>query len=244
MPFRMLFDEKSERGRCLDELSHGQWLSFVFDHPTPRSKSTERWYNQPESQDYYFKDSLRLLEHLEVLFKRSTVLAYRYRPDQIRQGFWCLISAFELPDVLEDAGLPLPPRRGLLSGLEGVYQDLFAHPVYAKLAFLYWDPLTYYLHGCRHNPESGDHRALRVAAIQALARILEHEAPHSRLGALHGLGHLGGPDSLALIKDYLGESGPAAPDAEYAMACLNGSMDAIQPPLESPVKKVGALGLG
>lgn len=102
MPFRYLFEMGHKDENCLDRLDFDAWIQFVFGHPTV-SKDHERWYESIDAENYYYRDEEHFLDLATKLLQNPSVLSSHYSVEQVVQGFWCLIGAFELPDVLEDA---------------------------------------------------------------------------------------------------------------------------------------------
>lgn len=230
MPFRLLFEGDCMSGRCLDELSFGEWVDFVFDRPAPK-KGAERWYELQAADDYFYKDAALLLRRLTRLFKEADLLLSRYSTDQVVQGFWCFVSAFELPDLLEDKDLDFIVRRECIMSLEQVYRRLFRRPGFEKIAFMYWDPLAHSFdinHGMADDP---DHRNIQNAMFEVLVKVLHSPERVNFLAALHGLGHLGherGPE--AIHKALESRKDLIEGDTDYAMACVKGNMDSQAPP--------------
>src|SRR5580700_9937087 len=120
MPFRWILDEGQQPEYCLDSLPFDAWIDFVFKHPLPK-EGGERWYSLDAFESYHFKDALLFLERLERLFRGPEILLNRFSTEQIKQGLWSFITAFELPDLLEDASLSLPPRLGCIQSVPEAY---------------------------------------------------------------------------------------------------------------------------
>jgi hypothetical protein len=230
MPFRWLFDEGQRQEACLDRLAYEEWLAFVFDHPAA-GKSEDRWYCQDDAASYYFKDSRLFLSRLGRLLIEPEILLAPYSLEQIKQGFWCFISAFELPDVLEDAGIPFEARAHCIAAFEPLYRRLFSRKGLEKIAFTYWEPLTYSFSTRAGRPENDDHARVQEAMFKALSAILGHKERICFLSALHGLGHLRHPAASQAIRGALERrEGLRAPDRDYALACEKGEMDALPLP--------------
>jgi hypothetical protein len=232
MPFRWLFDEGQAPEACLDKLAYADWLKFVFDHPSV-AKGEDRWYCQDDAGGFYFKDSRQFLGHLTRLLNEPEFLLADYSLEQIKQGFWCFVSAFELPDILEDKEIEFGLRRACIAAFEPAYRRLFNRRGLEKLAFMYWDALAYTFYSAQGRAESDDHRRVQEAMFETLIKILNHKERVNFISALHGLGHLRHEGSAEAIMDSLYRRGDLRQgDMSYAMACVRGDMDSLPcPPL-------------
>ncbi len=233
MPFRWLFDEGQKAELSLDPLSYEQWLAFVFDHPAAK-KNQDRWYTLDSAETYFYKDCRLFLERVTRLMGEPEILLGRYSAEQIKQGFWCLITGFELPDALEEKSIDFECRRDCIRSLVSLYQRLFKRPGFEKAAFMYWDPLAYSFNQSQGRPRDADHAQIQDAMFESLERILGMPERACFLGALHGLGHLRHPRAEMAIRAALARRGGLSDlDTAYAHSCIRGDMDAGPSPLSA-----------
>jgi hypothetical protein len=231
MPFRWLFEDGQAPEACLDQLGYEEWLEFVFQHPAPK-KGAERWYSAEGWENYYYKDSLLQLRRLTRLMNEPELLLATYSVDQIKQGFWCFVSAFELADLLEDESIDFESRRACIQAIERLYAKIFRRKGFEKIAFMFWDPLTYSFSSTFGRPRNEDHARVQDAMFESLEKILTHEERICFIGALHGLGHLRHERGVQAIRDALARRSETldAQDHAYALSCIRGDMDAGPPP--------------
>jgi hypothetical protein len=190
-------------------------------------KGEERWYSTDAAESWYYKDPALFLRRLCTLMKEADLLLSRYSIPQIKQGFWCFITAFELPDLLEERSLDFSLRAQAISAVEGLYQRLFRRPGFEKIAFMYWDPLCYPFFAAEKVPMDEDHLRVQEAMFQTLKRLLNAKERISFLAAAHGLGHLRHPRGPEAIRDALASRGDLLEgDDAYAQSCIRGEMDA------------------
>ena len=225
MPFRWLFDEGQRPEACLDQLGYAEWVEFIFNHPAA-AKDAERWYCCDEAGAFYFKDSPLFLRRCTLLFQEADLLLSRYSIEQIKQGFWCLITGFELCDLLEDAAIDFKLRSNCISVIEDLYRRLFRRPGFEKIAFTYWDPLTYSFSAQGGRVYDLDHKNIQNVMFDTLSRMLSHRDRITVLAALRGLGHLRHERGVATIRDFLNHrTDLSAADQAYAMARARGDLD-------------------
>jgi hypothetical protein len=225
MSFRWLFHEASRGPQdCLDGLDHEAWLRFVFEHPVPRHEE-ERWYNLEEAERFYFRDSERLLNHITHLFSEPEELLDSYSVGQVVQGFWCLVSGFELADLLKDPDIDPARREACLASLERLYGRLFSRQGFARLAFKYWRPLTQPFQGPSGPDDGPDRERLREAMFLALVCVLAQPEPSSFLSAAYGLVLLGHPRGReTLLGELARRQGLSADERSYMEACAKGQL--------------------
>ena len=230
MPFRWLFEEGQKSEVCIDVMDYESWLKFVFDHPEPK-KDQDRWYSLDGAEAFYFKDSLLFLQRLTRLMQAPELLLSHYSIDQVKQGFWCFITAFELNDVLEDRHLDFEARRSCVHSFDPLYQKLFSRPGFEKLAFNYWDPLTYSFYSCQGRGLDADMTRVQGLYFETLMRLLRHKSRASVLGAIRGLAQLQHPQSQEAIRERISQAPELSDeDRSYALACLRGQSDLNPPP--------------
>jgi hypothetical protein len=206
------------------------WMSFTFDH-APATEEEERWYFKDESSSYYFKDPLLVLHRAAKLMENADLLVSRYKPAQIEQGFWCLISGFDLSELLEDSELDFEPRRRCIAALEQLYLRLLRRSGFEHLALDFLHPITAGYHERPDAIESDDQELIRELLLEACCGVLRMRERACFLGAARGLGRLRHPEGARLLETVLEDRQDlGAQDIEYARACLRGG---LLPPLPS-----------
>ena len=230
MPFRWILDEGQGPEACIDRLEFGPWIEFVFNHPVP-GKNGDRWYSLDDCESYYFKDSLLFLERLTRLFRDPEILLERYSVEQIKQGLWCFITAFELPDVLEDKSLAFDTRQDCIRSVPSLYQRLLCRPGFEKIAFTYWDPLTYDFSDTFGRTTSPDLLQVQDSMFQSLNDILHQKPKISFMSAVRGLGHLHHELGQGAIHAALAHRNDLTIfEHAYGLSCIRGDVDANMPP--------------
>lgn len=225
MPFKWLFEDGQRREANIDQFAYPDWLEFVFDHPASK-KGQERWYCQEGAEAFYFKDSRLFLEQLTRLMRDPEELLARYSVDQIKQGFWCFISAFELGDLLLEKDLDFQVRQPCIESIESLYRKLFSREGFEKIAFLYWDPLTYPFSSNQVPQDDPDPGKVQNAMFSSLLKILEHKERVHFVGAARGLSHLRHRQGAQAIQDGLARRKDLSEeDRAYALACIRGEAD-------------------
>jgi hypothetical protein len=224
MSFRWVVDECQQPQHCLDRLDFLDWMNFTFDH-APALDDEERWYYRDESSSYYFKDPLLVLHRAASVMENADLLTSRYKPAQIEQGFWCLISGFELSELLEDAELDFEPRRRCIAALEQLYLRLLRRPGFERLALDYLHPITAGCHERHDAVESDDQELVRELLLESCCGVLRMKERACFLGAARGLGRLRHPESARLLETCLEDRVDlGAQDINYARACLRGGL--------------------
>jgi hypothetical protein len=230
MPFRLLFEESQGPDTCIDQFDYVEWLEFVFDHPAPK-KDQERWYSGEDAEKFYFRDSQLFLRRLTRLMREPELLLGKYSIDQIKQGFWCFITGFELNDLLEDKEFDFETRRQCIESIEALYRRLFRREGFEKIAFLYWDPLTYTFTNSQALPDGLDQANVQDAMFRSLSGILEHEERINFISAARGLSHLRHKDSAQVIYEALNRrTGISEEDRAYVLACSRSEADLLPRP--------------
>ncbi len=236
MPFRYLFDQGQKPEACIDQLTYIEWIEFVFNHPTPRNRQ-ERWYSLADAEKFYFKNSEVFLKHLTRLMREPDFLLGRYSTEQIKQGFWCFITAFELSDLLEDKDLDFEIRHQCIDSIESLYHLLFCRSGFEKIAFLFWDSLTYTFTDRQALSDDLDQMNIHNAMFHCLTRILGHRERINFISAARGLSHLRHIQGARAIHEALRHRASVnEEDRTYALACTRCEADLLpRPKLEASV---------
>ncbi|MGH7740032.1 MAG: hypothetical protein ACREL1_07785 [bacterium] len=76
----------------LDNLSFGEWIKFIFDHPSKGTKDEKAWYWLDEWKSEFKNNSLQI-EYLTKLFEKPEILKNVHTREQIDQGLWFLMAS-------------------------------------------------------------------------------------------------------------------------------------------------------
>jgi len=213
----------------LTKASYGEFVDFVFDHPTPASPWEPEWFHDPELEVFY--DARVQAAHLARLFREPEPIAKRFTCEQLEQGFWLILgpagldSGF-LQGLLWDDELEWELRAALIDAMVDLFADFFAKEPLETTCFLWWDLLAWdYGPGGRDPARDADDARVQAAMFEALCRILALDSESCRKAALHGLGHLRHPDGPRTIEQWLETCGNADPALrDYARECASGTM--------------------
>jgi hypothetical protein len=224
MPFRWILDEGQPPSGCLDQLDFDAWIDFVFNHLPPK-KGGERWYSLDDFSSYYYKDAEAVLQRLGRAFRECDSLLGRYTSEQVKQGLWSFITAFELPDLLEDPKVSLEARLECLGNLPSAYERLLSREGFEKIAFTYWDPLTHPFSEAFGGPTSPDLLRIQDAMFEGLNQILHLRPKICFLAAARGLGQLRHEHGSDAIQAALsGRDDLTIFEYSYGLACMRGEV--------------------
>jgi hypothetical protein len=186
-------------------VGYDDWLAFVFDHPVAPAGEKE-WYFQADLE--VEADAGRQVAYLGRLFLEPEVVAGRYTPDQIEQGFWFLFGGGcgeWFRGLLWGPSLPWETRRGCIEALPQLYDRLFERCALDTIPFMLPDLLAYeYGFGIRHPDMDKEDRRVQQALFAAFRRMLDSCHPGTQEAALHGLHHLAHPAGKEAIRAWLG----------------------------------------
>jgi hypothetical protein len=209
-------------------LSFEEWLRLVFDHPVSDEPDIQQaWYWRDDLIPYWelwWEDPSareRQVSFATNLFSDSASLLVEYRPDQIRQGVWLLLSGpagFSLDDLLCDEDISLDQRRNCVFAMRNV----FATGICAKfreldICSMWWDLLrgAFDFEQCQLN------EAFFSVMVEGLS-LPYWEAQES---ALHGLGHIDHPGKRQVIETYLSSHADIEEDrVSYARNAIEGKV--------------------
>jgi hypothetical protein len=188
----------------LRAVGYDDWLAFVFDHPVAPEGEKE-WYFQADLE--VEADAGRQVAFLGRLFLEPEVVAGRYTPDQIEQGFWFLFGGAggeRFRDVLWDPSVPWEARRGCIEALPQLYDRLFKRCALDTIPFMLPDLLAHeYGFGSRHPDTDEEDGRVQQALFAAFRRMLDSRHPGTQEAALHGLHHLAYPAGKQAIRAWL-----------------------------------------
>lgn len=224
--------------RELADLSHEEWLIWVFDHPATGPEwhfdIMADWWNED-------RDPGLTADYLTRLFENPGVLLPVYSDAQIDRGMNFLISSACSNHffALFDEAVPWPKRERGLRAIATVFRELYAvrctvhfghldrgpeppNPL-NRTCYMWWDicPLPYPF----HTPQA---RATLSVVLEVLQETLRLPSPACQEGALHGLGHLQSDAPVEvqrIIDDYLRQKAGVHPALrDYARRARSGSV--------------------
>jgi hypothetical protein len=188
----------------LRAVGYDEWLAFVFDHPVP-PVGVEEWYLQAEVQ--IDADPGQQVAFLARLFLEPEILARRYTPGQIEQGFWFLFGGGGskwFRDALWDPSVPWEVRQRCIKALPELYARLFKSCALDTIPFMLPDLLAdEYRFDFRHPDTDEEDRRVQEALFAAFRRMLDARDPGTQEAALHGLHHLAHPAGKQAIRRWL-----------------------------------------
>jgi len=207
----------------LREVSYDDWRALVFCHPVA----------PVEGKEWYFQGDLQVEAHpgrqvafLSRLFLDPEVMAMRFTPDQIEQGFWFMFGPggdIWFRDTLWDASVPWEARRRWIEALPELYDRLFDSSALDTISFMLPDLLAHeYGLGIRR-PRTEEDRRVQDALFAAFRVMLNTCHATTEGAALHGLHHLAHPAGNQTIRAWL-RSQRTLPDdvRQYAENVLAG----------------------
>jgi len=192
------------------------WVKEIFDHEVRKPE----WYWDKDA--FYWKAPSELtVEYLSQLFGRPLPVLANYSDEQVKQGFWCLISpgASSFMFAVTDETVPLDIRINCVHSIRGVFEQLFdglcsehlshidekgAAPL-NSICYMWWDLVPLQLE--RDAPSK---EAISKAALEVMEEILKLDSIACQESALRGLGHweLFYPTEVATIVDQYLKDNP------------------------------------
>lgn len=205
----------------LTNSSFDEFVSFLFDrHVSVESEERDHWYWHVDAEF----DAQKIGAYYVRLFTNPEFLRTRFTNVQLEEGFWeiqgpnldCSVSR-----IVEDSSLPLSVREKCIRAMEHLFRRLFAEESFGKTAVpMWWDSLCYDWHcGNRNRDRGGEDQELQDIFFQTIAKVLAMDSWTCQWAALHGLGHLHHPGTMALIQRFIDEHPSLTPEQKaYALA--------------------------
>jgi hypothetical protein len=207
-------------------MSYDEWIKFVFDHPVNDDiKSAWYWDSQLDAFWNEWSTSGKVimeqqLEYATKLFQNPMFLLQEYKPEQINQGFWFLLSLvpdFGLAELIWKTELPWSLREKCILSMVVPFQSIFMEIPEQSSCYMWWDLL-------RDFQENHDRRVID-AMFRALKEILQSPILACQVSALHGLGHIEHIYKRKVIEEYLQQNENLDHETrDYAIAAINGEV--------------------
>ncbi|MFN8375492.1 MAG: hypothetical protein U0694_21780 [Anaerolineae bacterium] len=222
----------------LKDLTFGQWLTYVFDHPEDdrdwHFDIDADWWNEGENP-------LRTLEYLARLFRNMHSATAQYSEAQIAHGLWFLASnaCSNHMHCLFDGQILWTAREPTFSAIYTLYAQYFvrrctahlSHTIYSvmppnisplnSICYMWWD-----MDWFSPQPNNLIRYDIDSMCLDIMERTLHLKSMACQEAALHGLGHwkFGYPERVTRAIDAYLEREPALPDAlkAYALAAREG----------------------
>jgi hypothetical protein len=184
-------------GKPFSDLTFGEWIIFVFDHPVDESRL--EWYWVPAA-DRWEGPAALTVEYLTLAFEKAGTVFQPYSDSQLNQGLWYIVSnaCSNHMFALTDTSVPWTERRKCIRSIYTLYEQCFAKrctPYLSHLdepgagplnpvCYMWWDIIPVFGH-----PEDPGSRAMDQEILQVLESTLHLDSIPCRESALHGLGH-------------------------------------------------------
>ncbi len=181
------------------ELSHDEWVRFVFDHPVQFDGLPEWYWDLSFEFEYAWEAKVRpatKLQYATRLFGETARLPEQYTPEQIDQGWFLILGPtfLAIGPRLRDEQIPLRLREDCITAMLGVFRDLFTDYPDLHACWLWWDVVTAWT---GHDPDFNN------ALLMTMSEVLQLPSLACQKSALHGLGHLAHPQRPNVIGRYL-----------------------------------------
>lgn len=207
----------------ISEATFDEFVDFLFAHHAYEGM----WEFDPVNFD-----PIRTVRFYIQLFNDPAFLFQRFSREQLENGFWQVQSCnleIAAGHLLGTGSIPLDLRLDFIRAMYNLYKYFFSIDPLENSCFMWWDGVTSDTgvsskYGIKDRIKE-DYTAIRDTMFETLGNILELDSPCCRSAALHGLGHLGHPDTETLIHKYL----DAHPELDrgtraYALASITGDM--------------------
>jgi hypothetical protein len=216
--------------------SYETWIAHCFDHPV----TPEAWYFAPDAPEWQAPAELTLA-YLTRLFSTSVESVGKFSDEQLKQGFWYLVSnsCSDHMYLLIDASLPEASRLACLRAMKQLFAELFftrctnlpshGQPAGAKLSalnaicYMWWDVMP--IHGEPNDPRRA---AFDAAVLDLLRDTLGIGSFACQESALHGLGHWSyyyRAQVGRIIEHYLADAPEDAVLGTYARLAADGKVN-------------------
>ena len=182
-------------GERIDSLPFEGWVGHTFDHPAPGPE----WYFDLDAPFWAGPASLTVA-YVTRLFEDPCPMLAGYSDEQLKQGFWYLLSngLSDYMCALTDVSVPMTDRVRCVRSFVPVFKNLFAMRCTPHLShldepgagplnlacYMWWDIIPFGV-----TPTDASDRELGEAALGAMADILSIDRVACQESALHGLGH-------------------------------------------------------
>lgn len=217
-----------------DDLSDEQFDRLVdtIFAPAPAAEGEQNWFwddaldLEPEDLGLSPTGAVRFTRRL---FEAPEILAERYDPDRIDQGFlmlYCAWGSTLFVDSLYEEGVSWEDRRTCIDAIPVLYRRLFVpmgdwsqhHGMSAP--FMLPDFLAWPFDMETARRDDPDDRRVQEALVHAFRRLLRMDEPGAHFSAIHGIFHSKHPRGPALVRRFLRRPDVDPDVREYAESAL------------------------
>jgi hypothetical protein len=210
----------------LRQASLDEFIQFVFDHPVPSDKDTPEWYFEDALEIEY--EPIKQIRLMTSLFRSASLLAERFSPAQIEQGFWLVFNTVEecFTNLLWASQVPWSERKACIEAVSVLYSDLFPRVKVETIDYMIPDLLAdSYGHGRRDTENNPEDKRVQDALFELFLVLLDSRDQGSHFAGLHGLGHLHHPNGPHAIEGYLGRTPAVSEELRaYAAQAMTGNV--------------------
>jgi hypothetical protein len=207
-------------------ISFDAFLALIFDHPVAdRAKKEKQWYWNLPVEISVHMDGAEVVDRYVELFSRSDELLGRYPKDKLEQGFWFMMCgsslAFSPCELIYDSyeELDIELKEKLIRSMYFLYEKFYSIEPLETSSYMWWDSFS-------RIPGLEDPTGrIQGAIFDTLVKILALDSEFCQVAALHGLGHLGHPDTERVIKDFM-KKHPELTEKQidYCNNCITGDI--------------------
>jgi hypothetical protein len=196
------------------------WVAHVFDHPV----AEREWHGESDSPTWESTaaDTAALIAET---FERAEELMAGFSDEQVNQGLSYLLSGNGCLFTLCRSEVAMPIRKRAMRSLVPLFEQVMSvrcantlshldepggRPLNG-LCYMWWDIGMYLM-----PKEDAQLSEFDLETLSVMRRILAIPHDACRESALHGLGHwdwgMGGPDTSAIIADFLSRTPSLRPE--------------------------------
>ncbi|HEY1772935.1 MAG TPA: hypothetical protein VGH91_07065 [Gammaproteobacteria bacterium] len=207
----------------LRDISFDAFLDLIFDHPVAeKGKKEKEWYWHVPIDRRIEMDKAGVVERYVELFFRSDELLGRYSKDKLDQGCWFMMCSdldFSACELIRDDELDIKLKERLIGSMYFLYEKLYSIEPLETSSYMWWDSFS-------RIPGLEDPTGrIQGAIFDTLVKILALDSEFCQGAALHGMGHLGHPDTERVIKVFMKKH----PDLtekqiDYCNNCITGDI--------------------
>lgn len=171
--------------RDLNDLSYGDWVDFIFNHPVTSIQSA--WHFEIEGE--YVCKAEKLIDNMTVLFQNTSHLSSQYSLEQIEQGFWFIPGSNGFIWAILSPEVSIQKRYRCIDSITFLFSELFCK--YSELntvSYMWWDSIFSYC-ALESRNLSNEFKVLDRIAL-AISKLLNTDCEVSKQSAEHGLEHI------------------------------------------------------
>jgi hypothetical protein len=204
----------------ISEYSFDEFVAFIFAHePSADWKKQQPWFFSLE----VICDPQKICAYYVKLFRQPLFLLERFSKTQLDEGFWAIQGyapySCGVGRVIWDTDVPFAAREECVRSTADLFRVLLAGGLLPDTSWMWWDSLCFAWHcGIRDRERGGEDLRMQDVMFETLAVILRLDSEPCQIAALHGLGHLHNPGTVALVHAFIAEHPTlSAETKEYAL---------------------------